>query len=138
MNGISYVKSYEARKISNNGLEIVPVGKNDSYIVRDSYSNFTIDGVIPTTLNKALLLLNAIVFKKDGGNCDSDFNFEELTNIQAKQIANAIANITGGFIRIYGYNNGNGVVPNVPLLVNGAETIILKNTKIILKISYYF
>ena len=54
--------------------------------------------------------------------------FDSLTNSQAKQIANAIGNITGGFIRISGYNNANGVVPNVPLLVNGAETIILKNT----------
>ncbi len=54
--------------------------------------------------------------------------FDSLTNSQTKQIANAIGSITGGFIRIYGYNNGNGVPPNVPLLVNGAETIILKNT----------
>ena len=55
--------------------------------------------------------------------------FANLTNSQAKQIANAIANITGGFIRIYGYDSGQGIpLPNLPLLVNGSETIVLKNT----------
>ena len=54
--------------------------------------------------------------------------FKDLTNGEAKQLANAISNITGGFIRIYGYNNENGTPPNVPLLVNDSETIVLRNT----------
>jgi hypothetical protein len=54
--------------------------------------------------------------------------FDNLTNSQAKQIANAIGNITGGFIRIYRYNNGNGIVPSVPLLINNTETIVLRST----------
>ena len=51
--------------------------------------------------------------------------FKNLTNLQAKQIANAISNITGFAIRKYGYNLGN---ISVPLLINGVENYNLNDT----------
>lgn len=51
--------------------------------------------------------------------------FDNLTNKQAKQIANAISNITGFAIRKYGYNLGN---ISVPLLINGVENFNLNDT----------
>ena len=60
-------------------------------------------------------------------------SFDNLTNSQAKQIANAIGRITGGFIRVHGTGAD---IPNIPLLVNNNETIILKNTNN-LEIKFY-
>ena len=51
--------------------------------------------------------------------------FSNLTNLQAKQIANALSNITGFAIRKYGYNLGN---ISVPLLINGVEKFNLNDT----------
>lgn len=51
--------------------------------------------------------------------------FSNLTNLQAKQIANAVSNITGFAIRKYGYNLGS---ISVPLLINGVEKFNLNDT----------
>ena len=51
--------------------------------------------------------------------------FKNLTNSQAKQIANAISNITGFAIRKYGYNLGN---ISIPLLINGTENFNINDT----------
>lgn len=51
--------------------------------------------------------------------------FSNLTNLQAKQITNAVSNITGFAIRKYGYNLGN---ISVPLLINGVEKFNLNDT----------
>ena len=51
--------------------------------------------------------------------------FVNLSNLQAKQIANAISNIQGFAIRKYGYNLGN---ISIPLLINGAEKFNLNDT----------
>lgn len=51
--------------------------------------------------------------------------FKNLTNSQAKQIANAISNITGFAIRKYGYNLGN---ISIPVLINGTENFNLNDT----------
>ena len=52
-------------------------------------------------------------------------DFSNLTNLQAKQIANAISNIQGFAIRKYGYNLGN---ISIPLLINGVEKFNLNDT----------
>ena len=51
--------------------------------------------------------------------------FKDLTNEEAKQIANAISNIKGFAIRKYGYNLGN---ISIPLLINGVEKFNLNDT----------
>lgn len=51
--------------------------------------------------------------------------FVNLSNLQAKQIANAISNIQGFAIRKYGYNLGN---ISIPLLINNVEKFSLNDT----------
>ena len=51
--------------------------------------------------------------------------FLNLTNVQKKQIANALSDITGFAIRKYGYNLGN---ISIPLLINGVEKFNLNDT----------
>lgn len=52
--------------------------------------------------------------------------FDSLTNSQAKQIANAITNITGFPIRKYGYDLDN---VSIPLIINGVENYNLNDTE---------
>lgn len=51
--------------------------------------------------------------------------FKDLTNSEAKQITNAIGNITGFVIRKSGYNLGD---ISVPLLINGVDNFNLNET----------
>lgn len=57
--------------------------------------------------------------------------FNNLSNKQAKQIANAVGNITGFAIRNYSYNMNNNGISRVPFTINsndyGSEEMIVKD-----------
>lgn len=77
-NGVSIPKNYEAQATGvDNSLEIISTGR-DRDVLQNSkkYDEFEINGIVPSSLNEAITLINEIVFS-NGGGANSTFSIVE-------------------------------------------------------------
>lgn len=68
-NGVSIPKNYEAQATGvDDSLEIISTGR-DRDVLQNSkkYDEFEINGIVPSSLNEAITLINEIVFSNGGG-----------------------------------------------------------------------